>query len=453
MAADPAFETATYRKVAWKLIPLLFLGYFVAYLDRVNVGFAKLQMAGDLGFSDEVYGFGAGIFFFGYFLFEVPSNLVLQRIGARIWIARIMITWGLLSAAFIFTDSIRWGPVSAGFGLTDAEFSFYFLRFMLGVAEAGFYPGVILYLTFWFPSRRRAQVIALFMTAIPFSNVIGSPLSGAVMQFLGGTGAWSGWQWLFVVEGLPSVLVGLLVLAVLPDNPQQAKWLTEDERKLVLERLQEEEHGKAGEGHQHAVSTIFLDLRIWCFAIAFVCANAGFYALNFWMPTIIQEFGIDPEAYFTVGLIAMIPWGAAAAFMVFWSRRSDRTGERRWHATTAAAMLTTGMLLLAFLGANAVIALLGLAMVAGGGIAWLSINWSFPTSYLSGAAAAGGIAMINSIGNLGGYFGPDLIGSVREATGGDSTAAFLALAGLGAITVVLTIALPKVPPRLTRRAA
>ena len=440
-----AHEAATYRKIARRLIPLLFLGYFVAYLDRVNVGFAKLQMASELQLSDAVYGFGAGIFFFGYFLFEVPSNLILRRVGARIWIARIMITWGLLSAAFIFTDSIRWGPVSSGFGLTDAEFSFYALRFLLGVAEAGFYPGVILYLTFWFPARRRAQMIAVFMTAIAFSNVIGSPVSGALMQFLDGALGWRGWQWLFVAEGMPSVLVGLLVLAVLPDNPHKAKWLSGEERSLVLDRLGEEERGKAADGHCNRVGEIFLDLRIWCFAIAFFCGNAGFYALSFWMPTIIQELGIDPGDYFKVGLLAMIPWGAAAVFMVVWSRHSDRTGERRWHATISASLLMAGLLLLAFFGSNMVLSMLGLAMVAGGGIAWLSIYWSFPTSFLSGAAAAGGIAMINSIGNLGGYFGPDLIGSIRDATGGDSTSAFLALAAMALVTVILTVAMPRIP--------
>ncbi len=449
--AESALEAATFRKVAWKLIPLLFLGYFVAYLDRVNVGFAKLQMAGDLSLSDEVYGFGAGIFFLGYFLFEVPSNLVLRRVGARIWIARIMITWGLISAAFVFTDAIHWGPVSAAFGLTDAEFTFYTLRFLLGVAEAGFYPGVILYLTFWFPAARRAHVIALFMTAIAFSNVIGSPVSGGIMQFMDGFADWRGWQWLFVVEGLPSVLVGLLVLAVLPDNPHKAKWLNDEERALIVARLEEDERGKAGKDNRHRVGEIFLDLRIWCFAIAYFCGNAGFYALNFWMPTIIQELGIDPGDYFKVGLLAMIPWGAAAVFMVLWSRHSDRTGERRWHATVCSMMVMVGMLLLAFFGSNTVVSLLALALVAGGGIAWLAIYWSFPISFLSGAAAAGGIAMINSIANLGGYFGPDLIGSIREATGGDSTAAFLTLAAMALASLILTVAMPNIPAGFRRK--
>jgi len=231
---SPEFEKATYDKVAWKLIPFLFLCYIVAFLDRVNVGFAKLQMAGDLHYSDAVYGFEAGIFFIGYFIFEVPSNVILERVGARIWIARIMITWGIISSAFMFTNDIHWGVVATTFNCTDAEFTFYFLRFLLGVAEAGFFPGIILYLTYWFPGARRAKMVALFMTAIALANVLGSPLSGAIMQYMDGAAGWRGWQWLFVLEGLPSVLIGMLVLRVLPDGPAQAAWLDQAERALLL---------------------------------------------------------------------------------------------------------------------------------------------------------------------------------------------------------------------------
>ncbi|MEO5705914.1 MAG: MFS transporter [Alteraurantiacibacter sp.] len=438
-------EDATFRKVARHLLPILFAGYFVAYLDRVNVGFAKLQMAGDLQLSDAVFGAGAGIFFIGYFLFEVPSNLLLRRVGARIWIARIMITWGVISAAFAVTDLVHWGPVSAAFGLTDAELTFYLLRFLLGVAEAGFYPGVILYLTFWFPAARRAQVIALFMTAIAFSNIIGSPVSGGIMQFMDGIGGWRGWHWLFVMEGIPPVLVGLLVLAVLPDGPARAKWLNDDERALIEAGLAEDESAKTGSRHRHKVSEIFLDPRIWVFALAFFCINAGFYALSFWMPTIIQEIGLAPDDYFRVGLLSMIPWGATAVAMVVWSRHSDRTGERRGHATGSALAVSVGMLLLAFFGNSTPLALLALALVGAGTLSWLTISWSFPTSFLTGAAAAGGIAMINALANLGGFFGPDLIGTVRDANGGDSTAAFLLLAAMAAFTAVLTWLMPHVP--------
>ncbi|HSG55553.1 MAG TPA: MFS transporter, partial [Paracoccaceae bacterium] len=380
-------------------------------------------------------------------LFEMPSNLLLRRVGARIWIARIMITWGLISAAFAYTGAFRWGPIAPLFGLNDAEFTFYFLRFMLGLAEAGFYPGVILYLTFWFPAARRAHIIALFMSAIAFSNIVGSPVSGAIMQFMDGLGDWRGWQWLFVVEGIPSVLMGLVVLALLPDNPARAKWLNSDERRLIETRLAQDESAKAGLGARHGVADLFLDARVWVYAFAFFCLNAGFYALSFWMPTIIQEVGLAPDDYFGVGLLSMIPWSVIAVVMILWSRHSDRTGERKWHAITGSLTACAGMLLLAFAGGNTVLALVALAMVGAGVLSWQTIYWSFPTSFLSGAAAAGGIALINALGNLGGFFGPDLIGTIRDANDGDSTWAFVVLAGLAATNAVLTWMLPRMRAR------
>jgi MFS family permease len=450
--ADAAFEKATFGKIAWRLVPLLFIGYFVAYLDRVNVGFAKLQMASDLSLSDEVYGFGAGIFFIGYFFFEMPSNIILAKVGARRWIARIMISWGILSSAFMFTGHLHWGQVSAAFGCTDAEFSFYVMRFLLGLAEAGFYPGVILYLTFWFPADRRAHVIALFMTAIPVSNVIGSPLSGAILEYLDGMQGMRGWQWLFLIEGIPSVLVGFLLLAILPDGPAKAKWLTDDERAVVTRRLHADEHVKAGRGQRHKVSEMFLDVRVWAFALSFFCGNVGFYALSFWMPTIIQEVGIDPQDYLRVGLLATIPYGAAGVAMVLWARHSDRTGERRWHATISMLVSASGQLLLAFLGHNPIISIVGLTLVAIGMLSWLAVSWSVPTSFLSGVAAAGGIAWINSLANLGGYFGPDLIGRIREANGGEAQAAFLVLAGAALLGAFLSWLIPTIGANGTKGA-
>ena len=250
---SPQFENATFAKVSRRLIPFLFLCYIVAFLDRVNVGFAKLQMASDLQFSDTVYSVGAGIFFIGYFIFEVPSNVILERVGARIWIARIMITWGIISSAMMFTHLIPWGPIAPFFGLTDSEFSFYFLRFLLGVAEAGFFPGIILYLTYWFPSEIRARKVALFMTAIAISNVIGSPISGAIMQFTDGVNGWRGWQWLFLLEGIPSVLIGILVFVLLPDGPRKAPWLTTAEQDLILKRVEEDHAAKKDLGQKHSL--------------------------------------------------------------------------------------------------------------------------------------------------------------------------------------------------------
>jgi MFS transporter, ACS family, tartrate transporter len=421
-------------------VPLLFAGYVACFLDRVNVGFAKLQMAGDLAFSDTVYGFGAGIFFIGYFLFEVPSNLVLTRVGARKWIARIMVSWGLISAAFVFVDDMRWGPIAVGLGFTDAELTFYVLRFLLGAAEAGFFPGVILYLTFWFPAGRRAEVVALFMTAIAVSNVIGSPLSGAILQYTDGLGGLRGWEWLFAIEALPSVLLGLLFLAVLPDGPRDARWLNDEQRALVAERLAADEAAK--QSGRHTVRAAFADLRVWAFAVVYFCTIVCLYAVNFWMPTIVQEMGIDPADYLRVGLVSMIPWGFMMVAQVAWARHSDRTGERRWHSALGLLVALAGLVTLAVASHSVPLSMIGLTLVTVGTGCALVTFWSLPPAFLSGAAAAAGIAWINSVGNLGGHFGPDLIGRVRDASGGDSAAAFLVLGGLALVGAVILLAIP-----------
>jgi MFS family permease len=419
---------------------LLFAGYVAAFLDRVNVGFAKLQMAGELHFSDAVYGFGAGIFFIGYFLFEVPSNLVLTRVGARKWMARIMVSWGLISAAFVFVDDMRWGPIAQALGYSDAELTFYVLRFLLGAAEAGFFPGVILYLTFWFPAHRRAHVVALFMTAIAVSNVIGSPLSGAILQFAQGTGGLHGWEWLFVIEALPSIALGVLFLAVLPDGPHQARWLSDEQRALVTERLDGDEAAKLG--GRHTVRAAFADWRVWAFAAVYFCTIVCLYAVNFWMPTIVQEMGIDTADYLRVGLLSMIPWGFMIVAQVAWARHSDRTGERRWHCVLGLLVALAGLVVLAVGSQSNVLSMIGLTLVTVGTGCALVTFWSLPPMILSGAAAAAGIAWINSVGNLGGQFGPDLIGRVRDASGGDSAAAFLVLAGLALVGALVLLAIP-----------
>jgi MFS transporter, ACS family, tartrate transporter len=427
-AITPEFEKITYAKVAAKLIPFLFLCYIVAFLDRVNVGFAKLQMAADLNFSDAIYGFGAGVFFIGYFLFEVPSNVILERVGARLWIARIMITWGIISSAFMFTNS---------------EFTFYLLRFLLGVAEAGFFPGIILYLTYWFPGARRAKMVALFMTAIAISNVIGSPVSGAIMQYMDGAAGWRGWQWLFLLEGIPSIIMGVLVFVLLPNGPKHARWLTTQEQDFIVQRVQEDEASKQGLGQRHSFTDAFKDGRVWALALVYFCGVVCFYAVNFWMPTIIQELGIDKKDFLKVGLLSMIPWGAAAVAMVYWGAHSDRTGERRWHAAGGLLLSMTGLLMLALVGHAAVASMIALTLVTVGQLSWVATFWSLPTAFLSGTAAAAGIAWINSVGNLGGHFGPDLIGRIRTATGGTSEAAFFALAGMALLGAVLILLLPR----------
>ncbi|AMW07017.1 MFS transporter [Gemmatimonas phototrophica] len=431
---------AAYARIAWRLLPLLFVCYIVAYLDRVNVGFAKLQMVTELRWSDATYGFGAGIFFVGYFLFEVPSNLLLERVGARRWIARIMITWALVSAAFAFVDVLPVGPLPGWFGLERTEFSFYALRLLLGMAEAGFFPGIVLYLTYWFPSTRRARAFAKFMTAVAVANVLGAPLSGWIMDTFNGSGGWSGWRWLFLLESAPSLVMGVLVLLFLPDGPAQARWLSESDRAQVLADLQgEREAAVHGGTAPRTARAALLNGTVWALAFVYFTMAVALYGVNFWMPTIIQELGLDRTAYLQIGLLSMIPWGVAGVTMLLWGGHSDRTGERRWHVTGGMVVTTVGLGLLAVTGTQVVPSLVALSLVAAGVLSSMSTFWAIPTNYLRGTAAAAGIAWINSIGNLGGHFGPDLIGRVRTATG-SSAAAFLTLAALGvagAVTVAV----------------
>jgi D-galactonate transporter len=405
-------EEATYRKVARRLLPTLFLCYVLAYLDRVNVGFAKLQMQKDLGFSDTVYGIGAGIFFVGYFLFEVPSNLILARVGARIWIARIMVLWGLISAGTMFIRS---------------ETAFYVLRFVLGIAEAGFFPGVILYLTYWFTRAHRARMVAGFMTAITLSGVIGGPVSGWILTRFSGTAGLAGWQWLYLLEGLPSVLVGLFVLFRLDDGPSRAKWLTDDEKVLLCRRIEEEEKLKLEEsGGHHRLVDAFRSGKLWLLALVYFCVVMGLYGISFWLPSILSDtLTSDP---WRIGLLTAIPWGASAAVMLFVGRRSDRTGERRWHTAIPALVAAAAFAASALPGISAVSSFLALTVATCGVMAAVSCFWSLPTAFLSGTAAAAGIAWINSLGNLAGYVSPYVVGRVRDETGSTS-AALLVLAG------------------------
>ncbi|MCE2900986.1 MAG: MFS transporter [Gemmatimonas sp.] len=433
-------DDATFRRIAWRLLPLLFLCYVVAFLDRVNVGFAKLQMTAELQWSDTVYGFGAGIFFLGYFLFEVPSNLLLQRVGARRWIARIMVTWAIVSGAFAVVDRLPWGPMPAWFGVAPSVFGFYTLRLLLGVAEAGFFPGIVLYLTYWFPTARRARAFARFMTAVAIANVVGAPLSGWIMDTFNGVGAWAGWRWLFVLESVPSMLMGFAVLLLLPDSPASATWLRDDERARVAARLAEDRAAAvAGDRSPTSVREALSSGRVWALAFVYFTSALALYGVNFWMPTIIQELGVAKTAYLRIGLLTMIPWGVAVVAMTLWGAHSDRTGERRWHVAGALAVTASGLALLAVVGTAVVPSMLALTLVSAGVLSAMCTFWSIPTAFLRGSAAAAGIAWINSIGNLGGHFGPDLIGRVRDATGG-SAGAFLTLAALvasGSVVVLL----------------
>ena len=339
----------TFTKVAQKLIPFLFLCYVVAFLDRVNVGFAKLQMQSALGFSDVVYGLGAGMFFIGYFFFEVPSNIILHRVGARAWIARIMVTWGVISGGMMFIQT---------------ETQFYVMRFLLGIAEAGFFPGIILYLTYWFPGSRRTKVIALFMTAIAISNVIGAPVSGAIMQYMQGMGGLRGWEWLFLLEGIPSVVVGFLVFVFLPDGPKHAPWLDEREKAFIVHEVAMDDAAKEELGKGHSLWDAFSDYRVWSLAVVYFSGVICFYAINFWMPTIIQELGVDKKDFFKVGLLSMIPWGISAVFMVIWGAHSDKTGERRWHVAGSLLITIAGLVGLSLVGHSPFPSLIALTSVS-----------------------------------------------------------------------------------------
>lgn len=441
-AAAPSFEARTFAKAAWRVMPLLFIGYVVCFLDRVNVSFAKLQMAGDLQFSDAVYGFGAGIFFIAYFIFEVPSNLILHKVGARVWMARIMITWGIISAGFMFTDDIAWGPISAALGCTDAEFTFYTLRFLLGVAEAGFFPGAMLYLTYWFPAARRAKMIAIFMAASGVASIIGSPLSGAIMQFMNGANGLRGWEWLFLIEGALTVVVGFVLLAFLDDGPHKAKWLSSEERGVITARLAEEETQKSQAGGKRGLAEAFTDLRLWGLTLINVCGAISTYAIVFWLPTIVSEAATAaPGDYFSVGLISTIPWIATIIAQLLWAWNSDRTGERRYHSAIGLFIAIVGMILLA--QANTpFMSLFALTMVTVGGGCWIVAYWVLPPMFLSGAAAAAGIAFINSVSQLGGYFGPDLVGRIRTANNGDADIALYVLAAIAFAGALITLVLP-----------
>jgi MFS family permease len=441
-AEAPTFEARTYAKVAWRILPLLLFGYILAFLDRVNVAFAKLQMAGDLQFSDAVYGFGAGIFFLGYFLFEVPSNLVLRKVGARVWMARIMLTWGVISTCFAFTGMVAWGPISAAFGCTDAEFTFYLLRFLLGVAEAGFFPGAVLYFTYWFPARRRQQIFAIFMAGGPIASLVGGPLSGAILEFMDGLGDLRGWQWLFVVEGLPTIAAGVLFFFLLPSGPRNAPWLKDDERELIETQLAADAQSKAGANEQHSLRGAFGDWRLWTLCVIWILICVPGYAIAFWTPTIVSELGVSPGNFFAVGLLMMGPAATSIVVQILWARNSDLTGERRFHAIGGMLMQAIGLVGLVAIHDAPVLSLIALALAMTGSSCVTVIFWSLPPMFLSGAAAAAGIAFVSSIGSLGGYLGPDLVGRVRAMSGGDETIAMYLMAAALVLASLITLALP-----------
>ena len=370
-ASEPQSDAELISKIRRRLLPLMFAAYIVAFIDRVNIGFAALQMNPHLGFSATVYGFGAGVFFIGYFIFEVPSNLILERVGARLWIARIMISWGVISAAMMFTR----GPMS-----------FYLLRFLLGVAEAGFFPGMILYLTYWFPANERARAVALFMTANAVAGIVGGPLAGALLT-MDGLGGLGGWQWLFLFEGIPSVLIGIIVFAYLPDGPQDARWLTASERRRLEERLAVD--AAATREHRHSVRDVLTDARVWAFCWLYLAIVIGLYSVSFWLPQILKRFSGASD--FVTGILSALPYVFAAIGMVWIGGHSDSTGERRWHVALP-------------------------ALVAAGGLLLCSVSTT-PGLALAALSLAAPERLNIAVGNLGGFVGPYAVGLLSDAPG------------------------------------
>lgn len=397
-----SFENATYRKVTRRLIPFLVLCYVVSYLDRINVGFAKLQMLGDLGFSETVFGLGAGIFFLGYFFFEVPSNIIMHRVGARVWIARIMVSWGLVSAATLFVKT---------------PLQFYGVRFLLGLAEAGFFPGIILYLTYWYPAHRRARMVATFMLAIPLAGILGGPISGFIMQFLAGKSGWAGWKWLFLLEAAPAILMGGLTIFYLDSGIRRAKWLTEEEKRLLEENIAADGREKV---EHPSLLAVFVDRRVWLMCWIFFACAMGQYALTFWMPTLIKTAGI--ESVLNLGLVTAIPYSATAVAMVLLGASADRHRERRWHLAIPMIVGAAGLILSVLAGRQTSLAVFFLCVAAAGVISSAPLFWSLPTAFLSGAAAAAGIAAINSVGNLAGFVSPYMVGWLEDLTHNDRDA-------------------------------
>jgi D-galactonate transporter len=422
-------ESKVYGTVTKRLMPLLFLCYIFAYIDRVNIGFAKLQMARDLQMSNAVYGMGAGIFFVGYFFFEIPANMLLVRLGARLWLGAIMIIWGIASTATMFVQSAN---------------EFYLVRFLLGTVEAGFFPGVILYLTFWYPERYRARILAIFMSAIPLSGVVSGALSGWILAHTENAGGLHAWQWLYLLEGIPPVAAGIVALALLPNGPRDAGWLSEEEKTFLAERVAVEEETKGREkSKSKPLLEVFKNPAVWLLCLIFFGFVMASYGIGFWLPQILSEtMSADP---LRIGLLSMIPWGVGAVAMLLVGRHSDATGERRWHISVSGLMGAAGFAFSAIPGLSPEIGLLALSIATAGVMASIATFWSLPSRLLSAMAAATGIAWINSVGSLAGYVSPNLIGMVRDRTH-SMTWPLLVLAGscLVASLAVLAVSLDSV---------
>ncbi len=412
-------ETRTIARVTMRLVPFLIVCYFVAYLDRVNVGFAALTMNKDLGISATAYGFGAGIFFLSYFIFEVPSNLFLERFGARKWIARIMLSWGVLSGATAFVTG---------------ETSFFVVRFLLGIAEAGFFPGIIFYLTLWFPAAYRARIIGYFMAAIPLSSVLGAPVSGYLLGFDGMMGL-KGWQWLFIIEAVPAVLLAFVVYFYLTDRPSEARWLPDDQRNWLATRLDLEERQREA-AKRYSIREALLNPKVLALSLVYFGAVACNYGIGFFMPQIVKAFGLSN---LQTGFVTAIPYIVGVFAIIYWGRRSDRMKERKGHAAFALGLAAIGIAASTFLP-DPTMKMIALSVAAFGVFGSLPVFWTLPTAFLSGAAAAGGIAIVNAIGNLSGFVGPYLVGYIKDQTG-SFDGGLLCLAAFGFIAMLIVLVL------------
>ncbi|NBA97540.1 MFS transporter [Pseudomonas sp. R5(2019)] len=415
-AASPALATAdlTHAKITWRLMPLLLICYLFAHLDRINIGFAKMQMSHDLHFSDTVYGFGAGLFFVAYALFGVPSNMALDRVGPRRWIATLMIVWGALSTGMLWIES------STGF---------YVLRFFLGVAEAGFFPGILVFLNRWYPARRRAQITALFAIAVPMAGVIGGPLSGGILEFFHDFGGLRGWQWMFLIEGAPVILLGLVVFKCLPDSFESVDWLKRDEKEQLRAQLGQEEQRKS----ITSFSGILRNRQVWLLVSVYFAVMLAVNTLAFWMPTLIHGAGIGSDG--KVGLLSAIPYLAGCLFMLGCGRSSDRHRERRWHLCVPLLMAAVGIAVAGLAPTQSLVVLSGLILAGMGASAALPMFWQLPPAFLSNSTQAAGIALISSFGSIASFLAPYLIGWMRDTTQSASLALyvlalFIALGGL-----------------------
>lgn len=422
---------SAYRKITFRLIPFIFVCYLFNYLDRVNVGFAKLQMLDALKWSETIYGLGAGIFFIGYVLSGVPSNLLLHRLGARKVIGTLMVAWGIASASLMFVKTPE---------------AFYALRFITGAFEAGFFPGIVLYFTNWYPASRRGRIMGLFMSAIPISGLLGSPLSGWMMQSFSGQSGLAGWQWMFLLQGIPTILLGLLVYVLLNDGIGQARWLSESEKKLLLAELEEDERTRRETSKtSETFASVLRNPHVWMLGLVYFCIQMGVYAINFWLPTIVKSLGFSSTV--TVGWISAIPYLCASIFMIWIGRSADAKKERRWHLSGPLLMGLCGLMLATQAGGHPVIAIIGLSMATMGALSSLPMFWPLPTAFLGSAAAAGGLALINSLGQIAGFISPFLVGWIKDRTGGTDLALYI-LSGVMLLGVVLVM---RVPAKIVNR--